>query len=270
MIKATRNRSVWTWEELDSWEGHFWSLMKDVLAPNVVRAFAASPPEYVVGDNLSWLDAIVYDVSGEHVETKAVLAERLRKQFDALRAYHGTRTNCLENFYGRGLVPLHASEFAQRAYELFLTPEFPELTQKHLDDAIAYVGTATREGHLYFCIDKRELTDHCSHYMLYGSEYLLAIASNINGLRNYRHVLKRDGIPTVFVCDVPLASLREGTLQAFSGQALKVMFERVLDANYAHPQQHLGSGISTTVPLPADHIVDHFHPTGLRDQYRNG
>lgn len=258
---------VWLWEELETWERPLWELMRDMLSPRVVRRFRKAPPEYVVGDDLSWLDDIVCEVSGERRDTKSMLAERIQVQFDAIRAYHATRTDNVASFYRRGLTPLDASAFEERARAIFLTPEFPELTEAGLKAAVASVGRTLRHGSLFFDVHRRELLEWGSHYMLYGSEYLTAIAANIEGPRDYRQVLKRFGVPTIFVCDVPLILMHQAAIADYAGHALRIMFERVLDPAYVHPEPGSGGGICVKASLPPTNIVGHTHPAELRDPF---
>src|SRR5205085_5151702 len=109
------------------------------------------------------------------------------------------------SYYERGLVPLDTQAAAALAKELFLSGAFPELNQTLLDEAMARVGTDTRVGRVYFELDEQLLVEDCGHYLLYGSEYILGIAAELESGqdRDYRQLLKGMGKPTIFVCDVP-------------------------------------------------------------------
>lgn len=58
-------KRVWHWTDFDSWRATIQQLLSDVLTPEVYELFRAQPPEYVVGDDLGWLDAII-ERSGVH------------------------------------------------------------------------------------------------------------------------------------------------------------------------------------------------------------
>lgn len=107
----------------------------------------------------------------------------------------------------------------------------------------------------------------CSHYVLYGSEYLTAIAAHLGRFRDYRQALKAHGAPTVFVCDVPLSLMREGTLREFAGIALEVVFQELLDGNSDFPELWRGGAFSIRQPLSPDSIVGHCNPGALRDPF---
>ncbi len=57
--------AVFTWSEIQIWEAEIRELLADVLSPSVFDAFRERPPEFVVGDDLSWLNRIVSRVQGD-------------------------------------------------------------------------------------------------------------------------------------------------------------------------------------------------------------
>lgn len=261
----TPNYKVWVIEDFNSWRDEVWSLLGDTLTKDVKAEFLANPPEYVVSDDLEWLDDIIARVTGEFADIHSLTSERISEHYDAMRAYHGARPTNIESYYSEGLRLLDAEAFEKKAHELFLTPKYPELTAEHINKAIAAVGRDTRDGRLYFTAHKDELIGHCGHYMLYGSEYLTAIANHIDGHTDYRQHLKTFGTPTVFVCDIPLNLLRSNTIDSFAGIALAAMFEHLQDNEYSYPEPGRGGCIIMRNPVPASAIVEHFHPTGLVD-----
>ena len=216
---------TWDFNSYRSWRDEIWKLIADFADDDVRKAFVARPPEYVVGDNLSWLDDIVERVHGYRIESKTELLILLEERYDALRAVHGTRTDDVNRFYRHGLTPLVPREFEEKARDIFLSGAFPELSTSDLERAIAAVGVHTREGRIYFDTNEGELVGYCGHSMLYGSEYLTAIAANLGRARDYRQVLKEGGRATLFVCDVPFSFIGSDTLAEFAGMALEYVFQ---------------------------------------------
>lgn len=240
--------------------------MIDDIADSAVRQeFLRAAPEYLVSDDLSWLDDIVFRMHGEEIDSKAQLAERLRTRYRALRAYHGTAANSLDSFYNHGLRPLVIAEFHDRAREIFLGGQFPELSEANLLAAIEEVGTETREGHVFFEANEELLVEMCGHYLLYGSEYLVALAAHLGEAQDYRRALKRRSTPTLFICDVPIALVCDCTLREFAGTALKSVFQGLLDGVGYAPCRLAGVGFSIRTSLDAASIVGHCHPTIRRD-----
>lgn len=261
-------KHVWDLNRHATWHTEIWRLMSDFIGADVKKAFRSSPPEYLVSDDLSWLDDLVLRVRGIHVDSKNELAERLLDRYRAIRACHGTSAPSLDSFYAQGLRPLVIEEFHDQARKLFLSGEYPELSEVNLKRAVENVGPATREGRVYFEANERFLIEMCGHYMLYGSEYLTALAANLGGTRDYRRVLRKRYDPTLFVCDVPLEHLHPGTLAEFAGIALQSIFQELLDGPTYAPDKWRGSGFSIRVPLEPSCIVGHYHPTITRDPLR--
>lgn len=256
---------VWCWENFHSWKDPLWQLMGDILTPSVVNAFKISPPEYVVGDDLSWLEEIIEDVTGLVIDVAEVLAVRLPNRYHALRAYHGSRPLNVSSFYEAGLHRLNPAHLEQRAYEIYLNSSFPELSFESVQSGIEKVGRTSREGLLYFEANESHLIEYCAHYMLYGSEYLCAIAANVQGPHDYRQHLKKFGTPTIFVCDVPLALLDYRLLKEFAGQALESMFSQLIDPAFKHGESWRGAGLYIRHDLPREYLVGHKTPSLLKD-----
>lgn len=259
------DRRVWNWQALPTWRDEMWRLLSDVVDAAVIAEFRQSPPEFIVSDDLSWLDDIVRKVTGREVDTKDLLANRLLKRYDAIRAFHGARPIDVETYYKEGLRLLDAERVEASSRSTFLSGSFPELTPAHIENAIQAVGRDMREGRLYFEANERMLVEHCAHYMLYGSEYMVGIAAHIEGHRDYRQVLKQHGTPTVFVCDIPLDYMHPNAVAEFAGMAVEVLFKSILEPNYSHPLVGSGAGICLRRALCPDCIVSHYHPQGLKD-----
>lgn len=256
---------VWDHRAYSTWRAEIWTLIEDFAGADVQAAFLDHPPDYVVGDDLNWLDDIVYSVQNTEVNSKVLLAERLRRRYRALRAVHGTRTANVTAFYKDGLIPMVPEQFHAQARTIFLSGEYPELSESMLQKAIDAVGSDLREGRVYFEANEEMLIAQAGHYMLYGSEYLTAIAAHLGGMRDYRQVLKNGGQPTLFVCDVPLDLIGEGTLREFAGDALESVFQELLDGPEFVRDRWRGAGFCIRKPLLVKHVIGHYNPTVRRD-----
>lgn len=256
---------VWDFQSLPRWRDAAWGLVSHILDERVKGAFRRDPPRYVVGDDLGWLDAIVERVTGRVVDSKSLMAAMLAERFSALRAYHATSTHDVDGFYQDGLLPLAPDAVHARAREIFLGGGCPELRPEDLERAIASVGHGLREGRVFFEANETLLVEHCGHYLLYGGEYLTAIAASLPRHRDYRQALKGVGKPTVFVCDVPLADIGGSTLLEFAGMALEFLFQELLDGEEYAVDSYRGGGFSIRKPLAPGCLVGHYHPVGVRD-----
>jgi hypothetical protein len=261
--------STWDYRAYRTWRSDIWKLLEELVDDDVKSAFLADPPEYVVSDDLSWLDRIIWKVKRREVDSKGFLVTQIGQRYDALRAVHGTRTSDVERFYREGLRPLDPAVAHEQAREIFLSGRFPELDEGRLVEAIRAVGTDLREGRVYFEANEQMLIDLAGHYMLYGSEYVLAIAARLaeRGRYDYRQVLKARGAPTLFICDVPLRLIAPRLLSEFAGNALEMVFQELLDGRKFKPDRSRGAGFWIGERLCPSHIAGHYHPVVTRDTH---
>lgn len=105
---------VFCFPDVTSLRERIWTLINEIVTEDVKEEFRHNPPEYVVSDDLSSLNEIVFAVSCRDVEIKSLLAERLALEYHAFRAVHGTRTDDLASFYEHGLRCLPADEAEEK------------------------------------------------------------------------------------------------------------------------------------------------------------
>jgi len=271
--RAKSAPDVFCYPQVDSWRETLWGLLSDYLTAGVKAAFVDSPPEYIVSDDLSWLDEIVFEATGKVVDIKQLTADRMRAHYRGFRAVHGTRTDDLAPFYRNGLRILRSAEIEDRARSIFLNGRFRHASEERLQEAIRDVDARNegggREGRLWLCADERNLTTRpgsAGHYLVYGSEYLYCLGIRVATTRETKEALKSVGRPTVLVCDVPMQLMRSATLPMFAGLILEYMFCELIDDLQAHAlSPGSGSGFSIPYDLPADWIVGHYHPENIHD-----
>lgn len=266
---------VFCFPAIDTWRSRIWDLLSDIVTDKVRQEFKRNPPEYVVSDDLSWLNDIVLAANGREVEMKSLTAERLAREYRAFRAGHGTRTNDVGRFYESGLRCLRADEAEMIAREVFLTPAFQWVTEERLQTAIADIDARSvaggREGRLYFCADETNLITRSGgsgHYLVYGGEYLYCLGIRLVDRLSAQRALKRIGRPTMFVCDIPMKMLHTSTLEEFAGSILEFIFCELIGQQAHALSPGAGSALSLTVDLPGEHIVGHYHPARIHDPLR--
>lgn len=234
------------------------------------------PPDYVVSDDLTWLNDLINDVTGENTDIKAVTAERLREEYCSFRAGHGTRTSNLAEFYENGLRVLQADEIEDRARSVFLNGQFKYATEERLQHAIDEIEARNpaggREGRLHYCAHEEELFSRAGssgQYLTYGSEYLYCLGIRITNSWETKKALTANGKPTMFVCDIPMGMIRSSTLEDFAGSILEYLFCELVDELESHAlSPGAGSALSVAENLPAACIVGHYHPAAIYDPLR--
>lgn len=257
-LQRDQAANILHWQDFTSWRDVVWNLMDDVLTDRVKSAFLKDPPEYIVGDDLSWLDEIILDVLDEKVDSKELMADRLEDHYKAFRVFHGTRTENPGSYYEKGVTPLDPENMHQKARDVFLGGRYPELTNDHLEKAIAAVGHELRSRRVYFEANEKLLIGQCGHYMLYGSEYLACIAVNLPS-SYYQRELKKIGKPVMFVCDVPIEMISGNVILELAGRCLQLVFEDLLYHDVGNDDLGL-FGFCIHQKLSPQNIVGHYHP----------
>ena len=264
---------VFCYPLVETWRERIWRMLGDLVTDEVRAEFVRHPPEYVVSDDLSWLDDLINGVTGEITDIKTLTADRLRKEYRAFRAGHATRTNDLAQFYQNGLKVLNAAEVEDRARSVFLNGQFKYATEERLQNAIDEIKARDpaggREGRLYYCAREEELFSRAGgagHYLTYGSEYLYCLGIRVASSWETKKALTGIGSPTMFVCDIPMVMIRSGALEEFAGSILEYLFCELVDELEAHAlSPGAGSALSLTENLPAECIVGHYHPATIYD-----
>ncbi len=198
----------------------------------------------------------VFDVKGKSIKGKPNF-----KDYTHIRAYHACRPVDVSDYYREGIKPLNKSAARKRAAALF---------DKSIDEIIALERSdryftddiyLTRENKVYFELYKNLLLRDAGHYLCYGSELLACLAGVLDKSEGgqYREILKKTGIPTLFTCDVPIDLL--------SKSLLTEIFKKY------HPE-NIMQGCWITATLPPECIIHHEHPNFIKNPlegtfYRN-
>lgn len=263
-------RDVFIYPRVDTWSDRVWNMLSDIVTEDVTADFAHNPPEYVVSDDLSWLDDIIFDCTVVFSEIKATTADRLKEEFRAFRAAHATRTDDLSPIYREGLRIPSNIEIENKARHLFMNGQYPNLNEQRLEAAIRDLN----EGHwpyrtdqtprLYLCADERDFLTkpgNSGHYLDFGSEYLFNLAIRLVGDHEAKRVLRSVGRPTMVLVDIPMATLHSSTLQEFAGSILEYLFCDLVEGLDAHALgPGAGSAITLHAELPKETVIGHYHP----------
>lgn len=267
---------VLCYPQADFWRDRVWSLLEDLITDEVKALFVTAPPGHVVSDDLSWLDDLIFQATGQETNIKEEAASRLRIHYRAFRAAHATRTDDLGQFYDRGLRYLRPKEMEDRARTLLLNGQAEGASEESLQAAIDDLGARDerkgRTGRLYFCAVEEDLYSDCGgsgHYLTYGGEYLYCLAIRAAWESSAQRILKGLGSPTLFVCDIPMHFIDDPTMQEFAGMMLEYLFcELVEDMESDSLSPGSGSALTIQADLPADCIVGHYHPAKIYDPLR--
>lgn len=259
---------------IDTWRDRIWRMLADVITDEVKEEYLRNPPEYVVSDDLSWLDEIVFAATGRVVDMKDLVAERFAREYRAFRAGHATRTDDVGSYYRDGLRYLRPDEVEDRARQLFLDGQHVLATEERLRAAIEDINARNRAGgrpgYLYFAANERSLITRLGgsgHYLVYGSEYLYCLGIRTAGEWETRKALKSIGRPTMFVCDIPMSMMHPQTIAEFGGIIIEHIFSELAGIESYALGSGAGSALSIAQDLPGDCIVGHYHPAQVHSPY---
>jgi len=164
-----------------------------------------------------------------------------------IRGYHACRPIDISLYYKNGIIAAHNDKRRQAAMKVF-GKSLPEIIGAE-DESFA-----KEKSQVYFTAFKEELLKDSGHYLCYGSEYLISISShfdrNISG--RYHNILLQTGIPTIFICDVPI-------------KLISTYLVDDLIASYDPSNTNLGFWIEQN--LAPEFIVAHEHPQKMFDPF---
>jgi hypothetical protein len=200
-------------------------------------------------------------VAGQRARHR-VLARMFPQAYEGVLVYHACRPDNVSSYYTDGLRRSSSAALDVKAREIFLSGEFPEITSARLDTVIADLG-GRDEGRIFACLDRDHVLVHASHYLIYGSERMCAIAAALSGQqgRDYRQILKRHGRPTLLHVALDWQRVSDSDLKAFaklvSANLARIKAQQVL------PEAWFSFEFFDSVPPSA--ILAHEHPEKMVD-----
>jgi hypothetical protein len=256
---ASNESGVFLWSKYRSWRAVVLRLLNDLIDKSVFAELRRNPPRYFVEDNLGWLDVAIERARGiMRPDIKTRLSERLPDRYQFIRAFHGCRTDSIKPYLERGLRPSDPSALGRLALEIFTDREQVEAAIQDLSrDDFSGSYSDYNKGKVFFCLQMEELVEQCGHYLLYGSEYLLAIANRLGRPES----LRNRGRATVIECNVPIEDIGSEDVRCLAGEVLREIFERYCDRTYR--PETLSFGFAITTPLQPNNIVAIHHPTRI-------
>lgn len=212
----------------------------------------------------SWLPLIAS--SAGHRLTRRRLMDILTDQYEGVVAYHGCRPVDIDSYRLGGLRRSETARLDKRAREIFSQERFPELSADEVGKAIAELGRRD-DGRIFACLDYDFYMTYCTHYALYGSERLIAIAAILsrNGVQDYRQELKKYGRPAVLHVHLPWWCMGESTLSEFVNHVSK----SIRKIKELKRLSRVDFGFEFYDALPPSSIIKIEHPDRLPDPFES-
>jgi hypothetical protein len=260
---------VFIWKDFKEWKPALEGMFPDILTreleakvrqqkPRVEDDEDSGPFEQVSGHSLD--ESITHDKISE-----------FGLLYPHVRFYHACRPVNVQSYYEKGILFLRRDEQVERFKDIFLrSRRFPELTDDMLKQSIEAVDSLKKdaEAELCFVLDDRWIIEQCGHYLIYGSEYLSDLVSQlrpVGDVEPYRRELRRIGTPTMLKVNLPNTpdNVQNATIR---GIIRDMLIEWVWCLSEGKAQSHVSwRDLARGRPLPPEHIRGHYTPARIPD-----
>ena len=236
------------WGDPEDWNTAVHQFLRDCIPQNIRSAIEANPYTYF------------RPKENQEISGLQELLEQFQQTYPMVRMFHGCRTEDVSSYYRDGLRILDVKRQIQKAKEIFVTEQSPQITNEQIMAATRQLGMQFRGNLLYLCLDDISLIRQAPHYLKYGSEYISAIATYLTETTGVdcKKLLNNRGLPTVFVCDVPLSLIQTD----YIFYLLRNLIQSYINEPYTVGQK--APSIDFTFEfdrsLPASVIKSHYHP----------
>jgi hypothetical protein len=246
-----RDRATW-FSPLESWLEPLW-------APSGKDSLRACRPLDLCWDDCEWLEVLERSLTADIETVQEALADRL--ELAVLRAFHGCRVLDAGVFHRDGLKINDPARLEADVRKMVSEEEDLAWLRPTIDQRLAEFEHRERDtGRLYVCADDGPQLEHIGHYLLYGSEWVQVLL----GWSGHR-VLRRRGSPTMVTIDLPLRLATPGTRRAFAATLLQEWTRVFVNGPTFVP--NLDFTVILDQDLPASMVVDHYHPTVVKDTF---
>jgi len=186
-----------------------------------------------------------------------ILEEHLNKNkidlfsYSHVRTYHACRPTNIEDYMKQGIKSINKKTVLQEAIQRMKSDDVSEseIREQFLQD---WKDFDDIHKQVWLALNKDVFFEGAGHYLIYGSEFINALAMKIG----CRYILKNVGLPTIFQCDVPIGEISPS--QIFD-------LENMIENGYISDLT-----IAVHEVLPED-ISDYWHPVEeIDDPYYYG
>ena len=179
---SSKNNRVFIWKEFTEWKSALEGMFPDILTPELedkARKNAALVKYYDDPEPFE-------ELSGHSTDSLVSLMDwdktnEFRRLYSHIRVFHACRPANVSSYYEKGILLLSIDEQIKRFRSIFLRGDYPELTEEILQQSIQKVASINVDPENEICLglDDKLITEMAGHYLIYGSEYLLALVAQL-------------------------------------------------------------------------------------------
>ncbi|GAB2894828.1 hypothetical protein GCM10027046_25010 [Uliginosibacterium flavum] len=208
-------------------------------------------------DNFDWLEQ-------EHKCAEAEFSDLFSGYYTHVRCFHGGRPIDIGSYIRSGIL----GQVSNVIEDLFLQI-FSDIPKSSLEQALSEFATrkVREHGKIWVVLELDELIQHCGHYLIQGSEYIMALAASLSRIHpgeDYRLRLRTVGIPTIFEVHVPTSYFSQNEIDALARLVLSEWGQKISG-------NHLGMSCSPCLVLhrsiEPEFIAGHTHPSRICDPH---
>lgn len=194
------------------------------------------------------------------------IASSLLDRFSHVRLFHGCRPADVRMYYEHGILR-HGPDVVDRARAFLRAHRVPDAL---IESAVGGVDFQTDQGRVFLALDDKHLVKHAGHYLIYGSESLLAITASLIwlGHRDLQWELTRVGRPTLIVCDLPMQLLSVNSRHEIA----QTLYHTYRQYRGRRPRRvrYVDHTVVFHGDVPPEAIVTHVEPRAIVDWHRGG
>lgn len=240
-----------------SWLNSIRYYAADILSYELRMLLKHSRPD-CWSDNFQWLPS--YDI----VES---FEDSFRSYYSHIRAFHACRPAEMSSYIENGIAVQNQNQLQNKFREIF-----SEISADKFNNALQKnsFGSQVDQGKSYYSLFKNTLVEDAGHYLIYGSEYTLALIGTLAASdyekRQYQRRLKTIGIPTLFEVEIPISYVPLPQLTSLVKVIISEWGQLVTKKPLGRCDEFC---ISLHRPLEARYITQHSHPPLIIDPLCN-
>ena len=262
---SSENSRIFMWKAFREWRSALEDMFGDILNAELETKVRQNAESIKYWDEQMTCEELIGQPMDSIVTDNKI--DEFRQRYSHIRAYHACRTADVSGYYERGILPLCTEAQADRFRSIFPRDKFPELTEDMLQQSIKKISVGI-DRELYLVIDDRQIIERAGHYLIYGSEYLTKLVTQLpieNSQEKYFPVLRKIGKPTFIEINLP--NTTEYVSYGFIEVVIRYMITRWFYA-IAHPRMEsciFGPDILLNKPILPEHVCSHYHPRKITD-----
>ena len=248
---------VFDWRKRRNWLASIHHYAGHVLNAELRQHLSHERPK-CWSDDFSWLPDSGYVLPE--------LVSCLTSYYTHLKGFHGCRPLRVNSYYENGLLGQNSVLLCNTFREIFsdVPKEDVETVIKQFADR-----SARERGAMWLVGRDKYLIEECGHYLIQGSEYLMALAAHLGHAtsgEDYRFRLRNYGIPTILEVDVPIGLVPAEQHMELAKMILSEWGQ--LAARRPLPFRDEPPCYVIRQDIPPDCVRDHYHPQQIIDPHR--